>query len=242
MNAVENTRVGAALWFEMRMRSALSLVVATLLVSTFWSASGLAQVRATRRADDGVYGRFHSDLAISVGLHGGAALGDPVLASTRPSDAILSMSADLRLRVLDSAGIVMAPEWRPEGSSRLFAGIDVRPGFLARFLYGVSARDRYVDLFIDSIGADIGAVVFAPNGRVSLAFAVGFGCEIPLWVPEDLSGAFALRLGARWVGAGSNDVFGPAQHVDDWTVSAGLLIRFHANVGIASWEPSRYRD
>lgn len=240
MNAVANTRAGDARWFEMPMRRSLALLGALAL--TLWSSLATAQVRAPHRADDGVYGRFYSDLAFSVGVHGGVVLGDPVLANTRPSDAILSVSADIRFRVLDSAGIVLAPEWRPEGSSRLFAGVDVRPGFLTRFLYNITARDRYVDLFIDSIGADIGAVVFAPNGRVSFAFAVGFGCEIPLWVPEDLSGAFALRLGARWVGAGANDVFGPAQHVDDWTVSAGLLVRFEANVGIASWEPSRYRD
>jgi len=218
------------------MRSALLAA----LVLTICCSPASAQVRAPRRADDGVYGRFSSDLAISFGVHGGAVLGDPVLANTRPTDAILSVSADVRLRVLDSAGIVIAPEWRPNGSSRLFAGIDVRPGFFTRFLYSLTARDRYVDLFFDSIGADIGAVVFAPNGRVSFAFSVGFGCEIPLWVPEDLTGAFALRLGARWVGAGANDVFGPAQHVDDWTVSAGLLIRFSVNAGIASWEPSRY--
>lgn len=223
---------------ERPARLAASIVAFAALA---WTGSASAQVRSPRRADDGVYGRFHSDLAISLGLNGGVVLGEPVLAMTRPSAAILSVSAEVRVRVLDSAGIVLAPEWRPEGSSRLFAGVDLRPGFLTRFLYGISADDRYIDLFVDSIGVDLGAVVFAPNGRVGFAFAVGFGCEIPLYVPEDLSGAFALRLGARWVGAGTNDEWGPSQHVDDWTLSAGLLVRFHANAGIASWEPSRYR-
>jgi hypothetical protein len=225
-----------------RLGSQRALALLVVLAAFFVSSSASAQTRSQRRADDGVYGRFRTDLAISLGVNGGVVLGEPVLAMTRPSDPILSISAEVRLRVLDSAGIVLAPEWRPEGSSRLFAGVDLRPGFLTRFLYGISADDRYIDLFIDSIGVDLGAVVFAPNGRVGFAFAVGFGCEIPLYVPEDLSGAFALRLGARWVGAGSNDEWGPLQHVDDWTLSAGLVVRFHVNAGIASWEPSRYRD
>jgi len=200
-----------------------------------------AQVRTERAFDDGVWGRFGSDLVLSVGANAGVGLGDPVVTARGASDPIFALDAELRLRVIDTAGIVVAPEWRPEGASRLIVGLDLRPVFLARFLFGATTGDRYADLFFDSIGVDLGATVFAPDGRVAVAWAVGFGADIPLWVPPEITGAIALRLAARWTGAGTAYVWGPNQPVDDWTLHAGLLIRFHANVGVGSWEPERYR-
>ncbi len=205
------------------------------------AASAHAQVRTERPSDDGVWGRFGSDLVLSVGANAGVGLGDPVVLARGASDPVLSLDLELRLRVIDTAGIVVAPEWRPDGASRLVAAIDLRPVFLARFLFGATTSDRYRDLFFDSLGVELGATIFAPDGRVAVAWAVGFGCEVPLWVPPEITGALALRLGARWTGAGSADVWGPNRSVDDWTLHGGLLVRFHANVGIARWEPTRYR-
>ncbi|GAB4212655.1 MAG: hypothetical protein OHK0013_35670 [Sandaracinaceae bacterium] len=216
------------------------LALATLAVLGL-PAAAAAQVHTQRANDDGVYGRFGSDLVLSLGVNAGVSLGDPALAA-RASDApTLAIDAELRARILDSAGVVIAPQWRPDGASRLIAALDIRPVFLARFLLGASTGDRYVDLFFDSLGVELGATVFAPDGRVAVAFAVGFGAEIPLWAPPETTGAVAIRLGARWTGAGSADVWGPQRAVDDWTIHAGILVRFHANVGLARWEPDRYR-
>lgn len=213
----------------------LALVLASLLASP-----ASAQVRTERASDDGVWGRLGSDLVLSVGVNAGVGLGDPVLSARGSSDPTFSLDLELRLRVIDTAGIVIAPEWRPEGASRLIVAVDLRPVFLARFLFGATSGDRYVDLFLDSIGVDLGATIFAPDGRVAVAWAIGFGADVPLWVPPEITGALALRLSARWTGAGTADVWGPNRAVDDWTIHAGLLVRFHANVGLATWEPPRY--
>jgi hypothetical protein len=224
-----------------RALSATLACAAMVAAALALPATVVAQVRTERANDDGVYGRFGSDLVLSFGVNAGIGLGDPVLAA-RGSDApTLALDAEIRLRILDSAGVVIAPEWRPEGASRLVAALDVRPVFLARFLFGATTGDRYADLFLDSLGVELGATVFAPDGRVAVAFAVGFGAEIPVWVPPEITGAVALRLGARWTGAGSTDVWGPQRTIDDWTIHAGVLVRFHANVGLARWEPDRYR-
>lgn len=216
------------------------LALVSMLASLACATPALAQVRTERTSDDGVWGRFGSDLVLSIGANAGIGLGDPVLSARGSSDPTFSLDLELRLRVIDTAGIVLAPEWRPDGASRLIAAVDLRPIFLARFLFGFGSGDRYVDLFLDSIGLDLGATIFAPDGRVAVAWAIGFGADVPLWVPPEITGALALRLAARWTGAGSADVWGPNRAVDDWTIHAGLLVRFHANVGLASWEPARY--
>jgi len=216
-----------------------SVLLATIALAL--SATAHAQVRTEHASDDGVWGRFGSDLVLSVGANAGVGLGDPSLLARGSSAAAFSLDVELRLRVIDTAGIVIAPAWRPDGASRLVAAIDLRPVFLARFLFGATSGDRYWDLFFDSFGVELGATIFAPEGRVAVAWAVGFGCDIPLWVPPEVTGAVALRLGARWTGGGTADVWGPNRSVDDWTIHAGLLVRFHANVGLATWEPDRYR-
>jgi hypothetical protein len=219
----------------------LGALVLGALVLTSTPGAAHAQVRTDRASDDGVWGRFGSDLVLSVGANAGVGLGDPSLLARGSSAAAFSLDVELRLRVMDTAGVVVAPEWRPDGASRLVAAIDLRPVFLARFLFGATSGDRYWDLFFDSFGVELGATIFAPEGRVAVAWTVGFGCDVPLWVPPEITGALALRLGARWTGGGTADVWGPNRSVDDWTIHAGLLVRFHANVGLATWEPDRYR-
>lgn len=216
-------------------RSALPTFSLATLAVLGSAASASAQVRSQRANDDGVYGRFANDLVFSIGANGGIGLGDPTT-----NDAALAVQGELRLRVLDSAGLVLAPEWRPNGTSRFVAVVDLRPMFLTRLYFGLATGDRYLDLLVDSIGLELGAAIEAPLGDAIAAFSLGFGAEVPLWIPESNSGALALRLGARWVGAGLRYAGGSAEPMDDWTLSAGLLVRFHASVGIASWEPSSY--
>lgn len=217
------------------MLAAMSMSALLLAVG-----DGRAQVRTEQPNDDGVWGRFGSDLVLSIGANAGAGLGDPVARARGIAHPIFASDVEMRVRVIDTAGLVVAPEWRPEGTSRLVVAADLRPVFLTRFVLGLTSHDRYVDLLFDSLGVEIGAVIFAPDGRVAAAWTVGFGLDVPLWIPPEVTGAVALRLGARWTGAGSADVWGPNRAVDDWTLHAGLLVRFHAEVGLASWEPARY--
>ena len=218
-----------------------ALFAATALSSAAAALPVRAQVRTERPHDDGVWGRFGSDLVLAIGANAGAGLGDPSLLARGSNAATFALDVELRLRVIDTAGVLLAPEWRPDGASRLVAAVDLRPVFLARFLFGATSGDRYWDLLFDSLGGKLGATIFAPEGRVAVAWAIGFGCDVPLWVPPEITGAIALRLGGRWTGGGTADVWGPNRSVDDWTLHAGLLVRFHANVGLGRWEPERYR-
>lgn len=225
------------------MRLASSTLASALLLATTLgvAASASAQVRSARAHDDGVWGRFGSDLVFSVGADAGASLGDPAVNARGGDEPAFALDVELRLRVLDSAGIVLRPEWRPEGASRFGVALDVRPVFLTRFLFGGSTDDRYWDLFLDSIGVDLGIATLAPAGRVGFAWVLGLGLDVPLYVPEEVTGALALRLSARYSAASARDAWSPGVGLDEWTIAAGLLVRFHANVGIASWEPTRYR-
>lgn len=223
----------------MRLTPWLAAVVSLVGVAS----TAHAQVRAARPSDDGVWGRFGSDVVASLGASAGVALGDP-LARERSAapEPTFALDLEFRVRIVDSAGIVLAPEWRPEGASRFGIALDVRPVFLTRFLFGGTTRDRYWDLLFDSIGVELGMSVLAPDGRVGVAWLLGLGLELPLYVPEAITGAVALRLAARYTSAGPRDAWGPGNGVDEWSLLGGLLVRFHASVGLANWEPPRYRE
>jgi hypothetical protein len=89
----------------------------------------VAALPLAARADhaDGLYGRFDGDLTLSATAGGGVVLG---------SDDKAAALGELRLRYLETAGLVVGVEWRPEGGERLIAGMDLRPVFLWHFLTG----------------------------------------------------------------------------------------------------------
>jgi hypothetical protein len=206
---------------------ALSLVLLVAAVSP-----------SSARADEGdtVYGRLEGDLVLSAGIGGGVAFLDRV-----GPDVTGTTTIELRARLLDTGGLVIAPEWRLEGDSRVVVGVDLRPLFLIRFLLNLQSGDRWVDLFVDSIGIDLGVAIGPLSSEVGLATAVGLGVDVPLHVPDGVRGGIFLRVAARWVGANATDQLAPPGGTQDVVIVALLTMRGLADLGIARWEPARYR-
>ncbi|MDQ3034586.1 MAG: hypothetical protein M3Y87_19410 [Myxococcota bacterium] len=201
-------------------------------------AALLALPPSRARADEGdtVYGRLDGDLALSVGIGGGVAFLD----RTGP-DVTGTTTIELRARLVDTGGLLIAPEWRPEGDSRVVIALDLRPLFLVRFLSNLQSGDRWLDLFVDSIGIDLGVAVGPLSSEVGLATAVGLGVDVPLFLPDGVHGGVFLRLAARWVGALASDQLAPPGGTQDVIAIAVLTVRGMADLGLAGWEPPRYR-
>ena len=88
----------------------------------------------------------------------------------------------------------------------------------------------------------IGVAITPLDRDTGVALAFGWGLDVPLWVPERSAGALALRLGGRYCGALPVDQGGPAGGTDDVAILALLVVRGMVDLGIAAWEPPRYRD
>ena len=185
---------------------------------------------------DGAYGRLDGDLALSAGVSGGAVTNDRVHPAWTGS-----ASLELRARILDSGGIFAIGEWRPEGDSRVIVGVDIRPLFLPRFLLGAQTGFRWLDLLIDSIGLDLGAAIGPFDAAAGAALAIGFGLDVPLFLPERTSGGVFLRLGARYVTASALDQAAPHGGTTDWVLLAGLDVRALVATGLPGLEGPRYR-
>jgi hypothetical protein len=210
--------------------TAIVLPVRSLLVISMLGLASVAQ------ADDvaAVHGRLDHDLVLTGALGGGVVLNDRV----HPGETG-ALSLELRARVLDMAGVVLAGEWRPEGDSRLVVAADLRPLFLARWLLGASLHRDAADLLIDSLGLELGAAFGPFDGAFGVALAIGFGFDVPLYVGPHADGLF-LRLSARHVTAGAGDQAAPRGGTSDWLLGAAIGGRFSVASGIAEWEPERY--
>jgi hypothetical protein len=175
------------------MRSRFELVVAMVAVLAGREAS--AETRADESARrDASFGRLEGD----VGIVGGAGV---VVGPRSPRAAL-----DLRLRYLDTIGLFADYEDAPIlGTSsdprRVFAsGLELRPLFLGRWLTGRELSAGRIDLAIDSIGLELGAVFAQPigssfSGRPGVQ--VGLGIELPFLASA--SGPWlGLHGGVRW--------------------------------------------
>jgi hypothetical protein len=168
----------------------------------------LATVRAAHADEsDTSYGRIDGDLSASAGV--GAVLGP-----RGPRAA-----ADLRLRYLWTAGLFATYEDGPllGGATeprRAFAtGIELRPLFLVRWLQGLETGNGYVDLTIDSLGLELGAVFMEPVGRPfgsRPGLQAGVGLQLPL-LPSATGPVLGVHGGARWSDAAlaGREVEGP---------------------------------
>jgi hypothetical protein len=219
-----------------RLESAAVLRAAPALAILHALVSIACPARARADEGDTVYGRLAADVTLSAGLGGGLALGD-----RGGPDVTGTTTLELRARIVDSGGLVLAPEWRPEGDSRVFVGIDLRPLFLMRFLTNSESGDRYVDLLVDSIGIDLGAALGPFDDELGVALGVGLGIDVPLFLPDATSGGLFLRLSTRWTHAEPTGQHAPPGGVNDLVVLGVLTVRGIVDAGIARWEPSRYR-
>jgi len=150
----------------------------------------------SRKADTS-YGRIDGDL--SVGLGAGATLGP-----RGPRAAV-----DLRLRYLWTAGLFATYEDGPLLGSdaeprRAFAmGLEIRPLFLARWANGLESGNAWLDLTIDSLGLELGAVFVEPAGRSfgkSPGLQAGIGFQIPI-LPRATGPHVGVHAGGRWSSA-----------------------------------------
>jgi hypothetical protein len=128
-------------------------------------------------ATDASYGRIDGDLA--------AVFGAGVSIGPRAPRAAL----DVRFRYLDSVGIFFQYEDAPiVGASsdprRVFAtGVELRPLFIGRWLTGRESSTGRLDLLVDSVGLELGAVFSQPIGATFPArpgVQAGIGVELPL--------------------------------------------------------------
>jgi hypothetical protein len=190
----------------------------------------LLGIGATGRAEpetgDGLYRRFAGDLTLSSGACAALTVtGDPKIA------------LDLRARYLDSIGVLAAPEWAlADQSAAVAVAIEIRPLFLARFLTNAYSGRAWVDLVVDSIGAELGTWLGPSDGHFGAAWLVGGGVEAPLNSRGDRG--FWLRLALRYLRASASDQAAPSGGKSEVSVLAALIYRTTAKLGLASWEPA----
>jgi len=209
------------------VRAPAGLLLALVGGASWVGATPLA--RADAPVGDGVYGRLDGGLVLSAGVTAGPAFDGGL------SGAVGEL--DLRARYLDAAGVVLAPAYVGDpGAGRLFVGLEVRPFFPARFLLDLWTGHRWLDLVIDSLGVELGAVL-GPWGTdlagAGVAFAWGGGVELPLVLFPGRADGVHLRIGFRRVRPRAGDQSGPrGERISDWTVLTGLVFRGTAGPGI----------
>jgi hypothetical protein len=188
-------------------------------------------IAGTARASDGpdtAYGRIDGDLSASAAI--GATFG--------PRGA--RAAADLRLQYLWTAGIFATYEdGSPFGSEseprRAFAmGLELRPLFFAKWLQGKEFGNPYLDLTIDSIGLELGAVFLQPEGRSFASepgLSAGIGIQVPIF-PRATGPMIGFHGGARWSSGAlaGRDVEGPSDRSLFLLVTVGWQQVFGGNV------------
>jgi hypothetical protein len=155
---------------------------------------GLQERRACAQEEEPSHGRIDGDVTLVAGL--GAA------ATPRG----MRGAADLRLRYLDTAGIVATYEEggifdaTTEPQRVLTAGFELRALFLGRWLQGYETRSTGADLVLDSFGLELAAVFAQHAGgpfAADMGVQAGLGLEVPLL--GRASGPWiGLHGGVRW--------------------------------------------
>ncbi len=189
-----------------------------LLAGALVLAGGPAQADG---AVDPSYGRVQGDLTLGLGL--GATIAE---GGTRAE-------GELRVRYLESVGLFGAYEDGPPVSSSseparvLVGGLEVRPFFLYRWLQGHETRRAWLDLAIDSLGLELGALAMQPAGTSfgsQSGVQAGLGLELPL-LGEATGLWLGVHGGVRW-----GDVAiatGTVSSTDDRSAFVSLTLAWH---------------
>ncbi len=130
---------------------------------------------------NGVYGRFHGDLDIGLGL------------GVELDKAGARGAARLGLHYFSMLGVYASYRdgfRRPEsGAARLVSlGVDLRPGFLPRWAEGHELDAAFPDLLLDSISLGLGAFWAEPPGHgfgSQRGFESSLGFGLPLMLRAD---------------------------------------------------------
>ncbi len=156
----------------------------------------LGALDAAPLSPDPTVGRIDGDLTVSIGA--GATLGPRGVRAT----------ADMRLRLLDSAGLFFGYEdcfgSSAEPTRVLYTGLELRPLFLARWSQGLELQRGFADLLIDSFGLEIGGFISQPQkGSIGdrVGLQLGLGLEVPL-LARAIGPWIGLHGGIRYSDAG----------------------------------------
>ena len=99
-------------------------------------------------------------------------------------------AADVRFRYLSMSGLFVTYEdgpllgTRAEPKRALATGIELRPLFLAKWFTGRYSGNAHLDLTIDSIGLELGAVFLQPDGASfgsKPGLQAGLAFELPVF-------------------------------------------------------------
>ncbi|MBX3213934.1 MAG: hypothetical protein KF850_18005 [Labilithrix sp.] len=186
-----------------------------------------AEERARPRRDAS-HGRFDGDLGIA------GAVGTTVGARGP------RVGGDLRFRYLSTAGLFAAYEDGPVVGSKaeprrvLALGVELRPLFLARWATGRHSGAPRLDLLVDSLALELGAVFVEPAGArfgARPGLQAGLGVELPFFATA--SGPFAaLHGGVRWSDAAlsGGPLDGPSDRALYLTIALGWQQLFGGHV------------
>jgi hypothetical protein len=174
----------------MRSASERALLAGIAATLALWARSASADGGTV----DPSYGRVEGDVALVFGM--GAVFAPRGLRAV----------AEVRLRYLETAGLYATYEdanvlaSAPEPQRLLATGLEVRPLFLFRWLEGYEGKRPWVDLALDSIGLELGALLEQPTGADFASrrgIEVGLGVELPL--AARATGLWIrVRGGLRW--------------------------------------------
>jgi len=204
----------------------LGVIAACSLSSANAVADGAARAdESVGRANiDTTYGRIDGDVGVSVGA--GATFGP-----NAPRAAL-----DVRLRYLDTAGVFLTYEDGLTATSSnprrvVAAGLELRPVFLSRWLSGREWSLARLDLFVDSVGLEIGAFVAEPVGASFVAspgFQASLGLEFPI-LPAANGPWIGLHGGARWSDEAIEGA--PVSSAFDRSLFLALTVAYHQVLG-----------
>jgi hypothetical protein len=160
------------------MSRARALAIAWLVLTLCASAAA--------EPGDGVYGRLDGDLDLSLSAFAGAR-----------SDSSALVGGAARALYLGTAGLyaTVTDEPSQDGGLRLGVGTTLRPLFLPRWSNDLERGPAWVDLALDSLAVDLGAVYSvsaAPKNTWGVDLGLGF--ELPL-----IGRATGPFIGARGV-------------------------------------------
>lgn len=179
--------------------------------------------------DDGVYGRFDHGLVFALGAGGSLS-----------TNGELRAEGEVRIRILDAAGPSLSISGGPDRQTFVLAGIELRPLFPALFLLDAWSGNEWLDVFLQSIGIDLGAAFFPGSGGV--AFAYGFSVEVPLALSAP--GAFdglGLRIAARRIAPSNAFAPAPGSQSGHFSIMATLSLHLGVRFPASFREPPGYR-
>lgn len=192
-------------------------------------ASPASAAEGSGQGADASHGRFDGDLAVAIAA--GPTVGPRGLRA----------GGDVRFRYLSTAGLFASYEDGPlvgsqtaEPRRALAFGVELRPLFLARWATGRELGIARLDLLIDSLGLELGAVFAQPDGArfgARPGLQLGLGLELPFFARA--SGPFlALHGGCRWSdpALSGGPITGPSDRALYLTIAIGWQQLFGGHV------------